>query len=101
MTVDICLWALNNLPPLNLIVLSKNMDNVDVLENFDALYMKGYGVVLSDVEPEWLSSNEKVAAVLLTSLFDGGNPGALDKNKRKADTLPEDKSQGRPRLTTS
>lgn len=93
MVVDIVTWALKNSVPSNLIVLSKKFGiDLDPSNCVESLYMKKYGVLLSNTEPGWELPSE-TNAHFLTSLFDGGAPSGsrLNNNKRKRDddTQPE------------
>lgn len=87
MLVDMFQWALKSSSTRNLIVLSKNMDNPDVLKHFDSLWRWKCGLILS---PTW------VPEVLMEETAHN----VFDQNKRKADTLADSNHPSKTRKVT-
>ncbi|CAL9230453.1 unnamed protein product, partial [Arabidopsis halleri] len=87
MLVDMFQWALKSSSTRNLIVLSKNMDNPDVLRHFTSLWRWKFGLILS---PTWVP--EVLMEETAHSVF--------DQNKRKADTLADSDHPSKTRKVT-
>ncbi|KAG7546632.1 NYN domain limkain-b1-type [Arabidopsis suecica] len=87
MLVDMFQWALKSSSTRNLIVLSKNMDNPDVLKHFASLWRWQCGLILS---PTW------VPEVLMEETAHN----VFDQNKRNADTLADSDHPSKTRKVT-